>query len=133
MKHILTLQEKFSAGHLYKNDSFTDKENKKYFGRCYTEHGHGHNYKLEVSFAIQKNTEIINIKPYLQKEIHKLTDQLDHTHLNFDIPEFKKEIPTTENIAIYFEEKIKKLKLKFKLYRIRIYEADDLFSEIIYE
>lgn len=136
MKRILVVNEKFSAGHFYKNDNFTKKENQKYFGRCYTKHGHGHNYKLEVGFQIPSKTtdaELLKIKRQLQTALHSLTDAVDHTHLNFDVPEFKKTIPTTENIALYFDDKIKKLKLKQKLFSIRLYESDDLFSEITYD
>ena len=136
MKRILILTEKFSAGHLYKNDNFSESDNKKYFGKCYTKYGHGHNYRLEVGFVIPEKTSEIGlkkIKTQLQKKLFSLTNHLDHSHLNFDIAEFKKTIPTTENLVLYFEAKIKKLKLKNQLHHLRLYESDDLFSELSYE
>lgn len=136
MKRFLIIKEKFSAAHLYKNDDFTEAENKKHFGRCYTKHGHGHNYLLETAFQIPSKTsdkDLLKIKNLLHKKLFAITDKLDHSHLNFDIPYFKKNIPTTENIALYFDQSIAKLKLKYSLHFIRLYEAEDLFSEITYE
>ena len=41
--------ESFSACHRLHCPSFSDKENKKVFGKCNNPNGHGHNYKVEVT------------------------------------------------------------------------------------
>ena len=113
----------------------TVAENKKAFGRCYTDYGHGHNYKIEVGFLIDEKlseTKLLTEKSNLDSEIKKLTTVLDHEHLNFVIPEFKTVIPTTENILLYFEEKISNLRLRNKLAFIKLFEMDNLYSEKYY-
>lgn len=135
MKRILILQSHFSSAHKYQNPKFTDAENKKIFGRCFTNHGHGHNYKIEVGFLIAPQTNDEKIKKInieLQNELMQLTEKLDHEHLNFVIPEFKEIIPTTENILLYFEKKISGLKLKYSLAFIKLFEMENLWSEKYY-
>lgn len=135
MKRTLVLDSAFSSGHLYRNDSFTEKENQKVFGRCFSDHGHGHNYKIEVGFRINnkiEETELITLEKSLKKKLVLLTNDLDFAHLNFVIPEFKNAVPTTENILLYFEEKLTGLKLKNKLVFIKLFETENLWSEKYY-
>lgn len=135
MKRILVLKSLFSSAHFYKNDQFSEGENKKSFGRCFTEYGHGHNYCLEVGFQMKQswtNNELFLQKTKLLKIIQQLTNRLDHEHLNFVIPEFKKVVPTSENILLYFEKKISQGLLKTELAFIKLSEADDLWSEKYY-
>lgn len=135
MKRILVVSSNFSSAHLYKNDDMTVAENKKAFGRCYTDHGHGHNYKLEAGFLISpelNDHDVLKTKDALDQSVISLTTVLDHEHLNFVIPEFKKTVPTTENILLYFEKKILALKLKNKLAFIKLFEMENLYSEKYY-
>ncbi len=135
MKRILIVAAHFTAAHFYKNDSMTEAENKKTFGKCFTPHGHGHDYKIEVGFHVASeltDATLLKSRNELQQELKQLTDQLDYQHLNFDVPEFKKAIPTTENILLYFEKKLSQLKLKNKLVFIKLFETKDLWSEKYY-
>ena len=135
MKRILVLHSNFSSAHFYKNDDFSNAENKKNFGRCYTQYGHGHNYSLEVGFSLKlslSDQELVQQKTNLEQILQKLTNPLDHEHLNFVIPEFKKTIPTTENILLYFEKKMTESGLKTKLGYIKLFESENLWSEKYY-
>ena len=135
MKRTLVLDSAFSSAHLYQNKSFTDKDNEKIFGRCFSKYGHGHNYKIEVGFQIAattQDTELVTTEKSLKKKLLKLTDQLDFVHLNYVIPEFKNTVPTTENILLYFEDKLRALKLKNKLVFIKLFETENLWSEKYY-
>ncbi|KHD88757.1 MAG: 6-pyruvoyl tetrahydropterin synthase [Bdellovibrio sp. ArHS] len=126
---MLVLKSPFSSAHLYQQPLWSPEENTKTFGRCYTEHGHGHNYKLEVAFQI-RDSEITEQKKELQKLLDSLTRALDHEHLNFVIPEFKTQIPTTENIALYFLNKLKERGRDKDVAYLRLYEMDNLWTEI---
>ncbi|MBO9665219.1 MAG: 6-carboxytetrahydropterin synthase [Bdellovibrio sp.] len=125
---ILTLKSIFSSAHLYHQPQWSLEENLKNFGRCFTEHGHGHNYTLEVGFKVQDDLEV-KLQEY-KTLLKSLTDRLDHEHLNFVIPEFKTTIPTTENIALYFLGKLKESLSEKELAHIRLYEMNDLWTEI---
>ncbi len=135
MKRTLILDSHFTAAHFYKNDTFTEKENKKHFGKCFTEHGHGHDYKLEVGFRIPLTLTEVKLnksREQLQQHLKKLIEGLDYKHLNFDISEFKTTVPTTENILLYFEKKISRLSIKNQLIFIKLFETKDLWSEKYY-
>lgn len=126
---IVTLKQRFSSAHLYYQPQWSDEENLKHFGRCFTEHGHGHNYTLEVGFHVPDQELSSKLGAY-RKLLEELCNKLDHEHLNFVIPEFKTAIPTTENIALYFLNKLKERLSEKDLAHIRLYEMDDLWTEI---
>jgi 6-pyruvoyltetrahydropterin/6-carboxytetrahydropterin synthase len=125
----MTLKSSFSSAHLYHQPAWSEEQNKATFGRCFTEHGHGHNYTLELSFFVDQEKWQTKKDEYLAL-LFNLTDKLDHQHLNFDIAEFKKEIPTTENIALYFLNELKKTVSEKEIQSVRLYELDNLWTEI---
>lgn len=125
---ILSLESTFSSAHLYYQPKWSEEKNREEFGRCYSEHGHGHNYTLQVGFKISED-EMNKRDDYLAL-LFDLTDPLEHKHLNFDIPEFKNKVPTTENIALYFLEKLKNHLPVEKISYIRLREMDNLWTEI---
>lgn len=126
---ILALRKTFCSAHFYSQPLWDEQKNNDIFGRCYTPHGHGHNYTLEVGF-------VTNAESYLKDKEHfeillkKLTAPLDHEHLNFVIPEFKDKNPTTENIALYFLDKLKETISEKDISYIKLFEMDNLWTEI---
>ncbi len=122
----------FSSAHRYYQKNFSEEKNKKVFGRCYTEFGHGHNYVLELTMAGEVDTDtgmVINLSD-VDHVLKSITDPLDHHHLNFDVPHFKDLVPTTENIAKYlFEEARKLLPREITLVRARLHESDSLWAD----
>ena len=121
----LTVKSHFSSAHLYHQPLWSDKKNREVFGRCFTEHGHGHNYTLEVTFTASIENILVQVQRK-QNLLDGLTKILDHEHLNFVIPEFKNKVPTTENIALYFSSKLK----NEKVIQLRVYEMTDLWAEL---
>lgn len=126
---ILTLKSPFSSAHFYAQKAWNEEQNQKTFGRCYTEYGHGHNYVLEVGFKLT-NPQDLEKRNFYQDSLKALTMSLDHEHLNFVIPEFKEKIPTTENIALYLLENLKLSIPKEQISYLRLYEMDNLWTEI---
>lgn len=133
-KKLLTKKMEFSASHRYWNNKWSEEKNLSVFGKSASPHGHGHNYSLEVTVEGEVDQEtgmIINL--YELKSVMKdvLVD-FDHKHLNDDNPHFKDLIPTTENIARVLwqllEEKLKD-NAKCSLYRVRLFETDDLYVD----
>lgn len=125
---IITLKSSFSSAHFYAQPAWDDQRNREVFGRCYTPFGHGHNYTLEVGFR-STSAAPHDIKVY-QRLLSTLTEKLDHEHLNFVIPEFKESNPTTENIGLYFLEKLKQLLPAEQIAFVRLYEMENLWTEI---
>ncbi len=130
----LTRKAEFSASHFYHNPSFTPEENQRIFGKCNHPHGHGHNYTLEVTvkgMVDDKSGFVMDLKELKDIMNREVIDAMDHRHLNYEVPEFKEQIPTTENLAIAIWKRLEgKLNRGAKLYRVRVYESDDLFAEV---
>lgn len=126
---ILILKSPFSSAHFYAQSRWSEEKNKQKFGRCYTPYGHGHNYVLEVGFKTNEQ-DFLQDKEFYQETLKKLTDHLDHEHLNFEIPEFKSKNPTTENIALYFLDKLKDTISEKNISYIKLFEMDNLWTEI---
>lgn len=122
----------FSAGHRYFTSKLSEEENKEIFGACYTPYGHGHNYTLEVTLEGQIDPitgMVINLVD-VDQALKEVVGPLDHKHLNFDIPEFKETVPTTENVAKYCFDKLTPLfNNNVKVIRTRVYEASDLWAD----
>lgn len=138
-KISLSRRSYFSAAHRYYNKKWTEEINKKVFGLCYSEKGHGHNYILDtfVSGEVSSDTGMIINLIDLDALLQNFVKLLDHKHLNFDLPYFKNKIPTTENIAEFCFNEIKNLlETQFpstKLTKIRLHENQDLWVDVFYE
>jgi 6-pyruvoyltetrahydropterin/6-carboxytetrahydropterin synthase len=127
---LLTRKADFSAAHFYWNDSWTEAENYRVFGKCANRQGHGHNYTLEVT--VEGNVDptsgfvLKQLKDILEREVVSV---YDHRHLNHEVPEFKTVVPTTENIAIAIWRRLEGKVPNAKLHRVRVYEMPDLFAD----
>jgi len=130
----LTRKCEFSASHYYHNPEFSAAENRRIFGKCNNLNGHGHNYTLELTVkgSVDSQTgfviNLVDLKEILNREV---LDVFDHRHLNKEVPEFAKQIPTSENIAISIWNRVEpKLKmLNAVIHRVRLYETPDLFVD----
>jgi 6-pyruvoyltetrahydropterin/6-carboxytetrahydropterin synthase len=132
----LTRKAEFSASHYYHNPKFTPEENKRIFGKCSNLNGHGHNYVLEVTVkgsVDEKTGFVVDLKELKQILEMEVVAAMDHRHLNKEVPEFATLIPTVENIAtVIWKRLAPKLKVA-KLHRVRVYESDDLFADVLGE
>lgn len=128
----LTRKAEFSASHHYHNPEFSAEENQRIFGKCNNPNGHGHNYTLEVTVKGSVNPRtgfVVDLKRLKEIMNQEVIEALDHRYLNKEVPEFKDQIPTTENIAIAAWNRLeKKLKIA-KLHRVRIYETPELWAD----
>jgi 6-pyruvoyltetrahydropterin/6-carboxytetrahydropterin synthase len=78
-----------------------------YQGRC--EQLHGHNWKVETVVCgenLDKKGMLIDFKQ-LKSRLNKVLDSLDHKHIN-RLSYFKKLNPSSENIAKYIYNSLKK-------------------------
>lgn len=120
----LSLKSSFSAAHFYNQSRWSAEKNREEFGKCYSEYGHGHDYILEVSFQGEP-ADLFEKASAFQQKLDGLTQALEHQHLNFMIPEFRETIPTAENIALYFWNKLKSPEVQ----ALKLYETPDLWVE----
>jgi 6-pyruvoyltetrahydropterin/6-carboxytetrahydropterin synthase len=128
----LTRKAEFSASHHYHNPEFSAEENQRVFGKCNNPNGHGHNYTLEVTVKGEvdpKSGFVVDLKQMKEIMNREVIDAMDHRYLNKEVPEFARQIPTTENIAIAVWKRLEPKLQVAKLHRVRVYEMQDLFVD----
>jgi 6-pyruvoyltetrahydropterin/6-carboxytetrahydropterin synthase len=131
---LLTRRVRFAAAHRYYRDDWTPERNREVFGACSNPHGHGHNYRLEVTIdaEVDATTGFSADLGRLDALLHEaVIEPLDHHHLNHVVPEFAAGvIPTCENILIWLWPRIAdRLVARERLHRLRLYEDEDLFVD----
>ena len=127
---FITRKVEFSASHVCRNPALSDEENRRVFGLAANPRGHGHNYVLEVSLKGEPDPitgmvlDLKELKEILNREIVAI---YDHRFLNYEVPPFDREIPTTENIA---RDIWRRLEPHLSaLHAIRVYETPDLYVD----
>src|SRR5665213_1859933 len=99
---FITRKAEFSASHVCRVNSLSDKENFELYGEESHAAGHGHNYVLEVTLEGDPDPvtgmvmDLKELRDVLEREI---IQPMDHRFLNFEVPPFDKEVPTTGNLA----------------------------------
>lgn len=124
----LTRRERFCAAHRLDSPHLSTEENKKLYGKCNYDNGHGHNYELFVTIrgVPDPKTGILVYIDELKAIIHRvIIDRLDHRHLNFDIPELAEVIPTAENLVIVFWNWLEPELPKGLLYEVKLVETEN--------
>lgn len=101
MKAYLTRAYMFSASHRLHCDEFSPEKNVEVYGKCNNPHGHGHNYRIEVTIGGQVNAngmicDLGELDAFVQNEI---IERYGLQNLN-TFAEFKDVVPTTENLSV---------------------------------
>jgi 6-pyruvoyltetrahydropterin/6-carboxytetrahydropterin synthase len=133
---FITRKAEFSASHVCRVNSLSDQENFELYGEESHPSGHGHNYVLEVTLEGDPDPvtgmvmDLKALKDVLEREI---LQPMDHRFLNFEVPPFDKEVPTTGNLA---QEIWRRLDTplrgpNFSLAKIRLFEGPDLYVDVL--
>ena len=110
---VLSIRGDIAAAHFIKGHE----------GKC--RNLHGHTWKIEVEVINERLNGLGMVADFavLKKQLREVLDPVDHTCLN-ELPFFKEENPTTENIAkyvyVHFKEIVKPLDVK----QVRVWESD---------
>lgn len=125
----LTRKESISSCHRLHSNGLSDEKNKEIYGKCNNFWGHGHNYTVEVTVRGPLDPvtgmvmNISDLKVYMK---NVLMERLDHKNLDKDVPYFKNVVSTTENLAIYIYNELKKeMPNPDLLYEVKIHETDN--------
>ena len=125
-------RERFSAGHTLYNPEFSEEHNREVFGKCSNPNGHGHNYVLDVTLRgeIQPDTGYLYDLSELASLMRKLIiADVDHQNLNVDVDWLRGVIPTTENLASVFWERLDANLPDGVLYSVRLGETAKNWAE----
>src|SRR4051812_33820643 len=98
----------FQCMHRYAVETWSEQKNKEVFGACFSPTGHGHNYALEAYFEgpVNRETGMVANLTDVDQILDQVLAPLDGRHLNFEVPEFKNQVPTTEALANYILQRL---------------------------
>ena len=114
----------FSAARQTMSPRLTPAENERLFGAAATVHGH--NYRARLTFRKEKTGGPIVQQQILDACVDSLSQELDHRHLNEDVPGLKDRPITTESLAAYIRERVA---ASVPIHRVRLHERADFFAE----
>ncbi len=128
MTTAVTVKVFFEAAHRLHNPSKSDEWNVNVFGKCNNQHGHGHNYMVEVIVEGEVNPEtgyLIDMTDLKSILHHRVIAEVDHKHLNIEVPWLENTIPSAENLArIFFERVASELPGGVSLAAITVHETN---------
>ena len=126
----LTKIFRFSASHRLFFEKLSDRENFAVFDRCSNPAGHGHDYAVEVGIRgeIDPETGMVANRIDLEKLARPVIEELDYSRLDRDIPFFRKNMSTVENIGTYLWKGLESA-LPAKIDYVRVWENSRSFFE----
>jgi 6-pyruvoyltetrahydropterin/6-carboxytetrahydropterin synthase len=128
---LVSRRESFNAAHQLRDPSLSDEENQQIFGKC--ANLHGHNYVLEVVVAGQVDGAtgyVLDVKLLSDVIRRRVIDDVDHRNLNTDVPWLEGCIPTAENLAVAFWERIRSELPEGMLRSLRLWETDKNWAQV---
>jgi 6-pyruvoyltetrahydropterin/6-carboxytetrahydropterin synthase len=127
----VTRRVTFAAAHVLRRPDWPEERNRAVFGACAGDHGH--NYVLEVTVAgpVEAATGmIVNLKDLDRTLREVIVDEVDHRHLNRDVPFLADVIPTAENLALAFWNRLDAVFATGALRRLRLVESENNSAEV---
>jgi 6-pyruvoyltetrahydropterin/6-carboxytetrahydropterin synthase len=128
MPTTVTVKVYFEAAHRLHNVLKSDEWNRRIFGKCNNPHGHGHNYVLEVSVEGDVDPDsgyLVDMKDLKDVLRETVVDEVDHRHLNIEVPWLDGVNPTAENLARAFHGRIvAALPAGLRLSKVTVHETD---------
>jgi 6-pyruvoyltetrahydropterin/6-carboxytetrahydropterin synthase len=128
---LVSRRASFNAAHQLYDPGLSADENERIFGKC--SNLHGHNYVLEVVVAGEIDTAtgyVFDLKVLSEIIQRRIIDDVDHRNLNTDVGWLAECIPTAENLASAFWERLRPELPEGALRSIRLWETDKNWAEV---
>jgi 6-pyruvoyltetrahydropterin/6-carboxytetrahydropterin synthase len=128
---LIGRRESFNAAHQLYDPGLSEDENRRRFGKC--ANLHGHNYVLEVTVAggiDPASGYVLDLKLLSDVMRRQVIRDVDHRNLNTDVPWLAGRIPTAENLALTFWERLRPELPEGLLRSVRVWETDKNWAEI---
>jgi 6-pyruvoyltetrahydropterin/6-carboxytetrahydropterin synthase len=128
---LVSRRATFNAAHQLRDPSWSEAENRRVYGMC--ANVHGHNYVLEVVVAGEidpRTGYVVDLKELSQIMSSRVIEDVDHRNLNTDVPWLEGLIPTVENLAVAFWERLRSELPAGSLRSVRLWETDKNWAEV---
>jgi 6-pyruvoyltetrahydropterin/6-carboxytetrahydropterin synthase len=106
----VTRRYRFSASHRLHSPALSEQANQELYGKCNNPFGHGHNYEVEVTVRgpVEPTTGRVVDPAILDNLVaHQITGPFEHRNLNEEIAEFQQLVPTTENLNVILDKRLR--------------------------
>ncbi len=127
---LISRRESFNAAHQLCDPDLSEDENRRLFGKCMNVHGH--NYMIDVVMGGDVNPStgyVMDLKRLSDLIYHEIIEHVDHRNLNTDVPWLAGRIPTAENLATVFWDRLEP-HLPFGTFRsVRVWETEKNWAE----
>jgi 6-pyruvoyltetrahydropterin/6-carboxytetrahydropterin synthase len=123
-------RESFDAAHQLSNPGLSEEENRALYGKCVNLHGH--RYQLEVIVAGEVDARsgyVADLKDLADLIKAEIIQDVDHHNLNSDVAWLEGRIPTAENLARAFFERLRPHITQGSLHTVRVWETEKNWAE----
>jgi 6-pyruvoyltetrahydropterin/6-carboxytetrahydropterin synthase len=128
---VISRRESFNAAHELRNPDLSEAENQRLYGKCANLHGHNYVLEVEVEGPIDPRTGyVFDLKRLSDVISRRIIEDVDHRNLNTDVPWLEGLIPTAENLALAFLERLRTELPEGLLRRVRVWETDKNWAEV---
>jgi len=127
----LTRRLTFAAGHILARPEWDEARNREIFGACAGDHGHNYELEVTVSGSVDTNTGmVINLREVDRIVKELVIHDVDHRHLNRDVPWLQGCLPTAENVALAIWGRLEGRFSPGRLETVRLKETENNVVEV---
>jgi 6-pyruvoyltetrahydropterin/6-carboxytetrahydropterin synthase len=128
---LVSRRECFNAAHQLRDPGLSEEENRRLFGKCAGLHGHNYTLEVVVAGEIDESTGyVVDLKSLSEVIVRTIIEDVDHRNLNTDVPWLQGLIPTAENLAVAFWERLRSELAEGSLRSVRLWETDKNWAEV---
>ena len=126
----ISRREGFNAAHQLRDAALSEEENRRLYGKCVGLHGHNYVLEVVVSGAIDPATGyVMDLKRLSDLMTDVIIQHVDHRNLNTDVSWLSGRIPTAENLALAFWERLRPHLPEGSLRTVRVHETEKNWAE----
>jgi len=127
---LVSRREAFNAAHRLSDPDLSEEANQRLFGKCVNLHGHNYVLEVAVTGGVDPSTGyVMDLKRLSDLMCREIVQHVDHRNLNVDIPWLAGRIPTAENLAIAFWDRLEPHLPDGALHSVRVWETDKNWAE----
>ena len=131
MTVLVGRRESFNAAHQLCDPALSEEENRRLFGKCANLHGHNYVLEVVVTGEIDRATGyVLDLKRLSDVITRRVIQDVDHRNLNTDVSWLKGCVPTAENLAQAFWERLRPELPDGLLRSVRVWETDKNWAEV---
>jgi 6-pyruvoyltetrahydropterin/6-carboxytetrahydropterin synthase len=106
----VTLRYRFAASHRLHTPALNPEQNRALYGKCNNPYGHGHNYEVAITVRgpVDRATGRAVDPQLLDRLVRReVLDAFDHRNLNAEIAHFGEVVPTSENLVLELDRRLR--------------------------